>query len=153
MGKAAKLAALTAGREILFFNSFYSIFFANRVSQLPEGGAGLGSAARSLSAMLSARCCAMWPQSCPCAAAELQQLKLSLVKLIWVCSRIVGRRMWSEIALLLPPMAKPVGAVLYFRSLIQSRVGESFAVPITLCEPTGISESSTMKEMLPNRDL
>lgn len=35
-------------QEILFFNLFYSILFAHRVSQLPWGGAGLGSAARSL---------------------------------------------------------------------------------------------------------
>lgn len=97
-------------QEILFFNLFYSILFAHRVSQLPWGGAGLGSAAEP-SALGAVPC---GPQSCPCAAAELQQLKLSLVELIWICSRIAGRRMWSEIALLLPPMAKPVGCSALF---------------------------------------
>lgn len=77
-----------------------------------QGCAVLLGASRPCSALGAVPC---GPRGCPCTAAELQQLKLSLVKLIWVCSRIVGRRMWSEIALLLlPPMAKPVGCSALF---------------------------------------
>lgn len=126
-----RLGRKICGISFCCFTAFFFFFFLNIVPQLPPGGGKAGRAPVapwtalpwSPTCWISAWCllCLVrglrvpgGPWSSHCTVVALQQLKLTLVELIWICSRIVGRIIWSKIASLLPPMAQLIGCSAWF---------------------------------------